>query len=80
MKIHHFSALFRENPTAAGYVYDELPPDPLELRVMEEPIFVAFENIEVTRKTKGRGLPHPYHSTQENKMEIAGLRKKLWPA
>ena len=30
-----------------GYVYDELPPDPLELRnVMEEPIFVAFENIE----------------------------------
>ena len=55
MKITILSAPFREN--APGYVYDELPPDPLELGVMEEPIFVAFENIEVTRKTKGRGLP-----------------------
>ena len=34
-------------PNLPGYVYDELPPDPLELGVMEEPIFVAFENIEV---------------------------------
>jgi len=29
-----------------GYVYDELPPDPPQL-MTEEPIFVAFENIQV---------------------------------
>lgn len=32
-----------------GYVYDELPPEPPQL-LMEEPVFVAFENIEAAAK------------------------------
>ncbi|CAE7561580.1 unnamed protein product [Symbiodinium natans] len=31
---------------ALGYEYDELPPDP-PLRMMEEPVYVAFRNIKV---------------------------------